>query len=159
MKLGEVLVMQKKRRRQHIIKTKSEAMTKRRFKPWNDKDDKYTLFKRARTIGRKQLIERPEDLSHDDLFYFVHKDERVQRGDDLEPKWVAVFHVDTGRYVFPQQPLLARIYADCGRNDPEKATTMCADGTPYWVDRYWARYKRDRLAKKRYQAKKFAKNV
>lgn len=126
---------------------------KRRFKPWNDKDQKYALVRKGRVIHKKELLETPHKLSHGDLFYFRHKDERVSRGDALEPKWVAVFCVDTGRYVFPQQPLMAQLYKKAGRTDAEKAMTMCADGTPYWVDRYWARYKRDRLAKKRYQNK------
>lgn len=116
----------------------------------------YKLYKRGRHISSSREISNAFEsgqLTHDYLWYFVHKDSKIERADRIEPKWIVVLCTDDGVYLHPQQPYLTAIYKQLKRTNYKKALEMMPDGTPYWVDTHIARIQRDKEAKKRYSEK------
>ena len=127
-----------------------------RHRKWKSTlQQKYTLYKQGHLVRQHEIYNMHENelLTHAHLWYFVHKDPKIERADRIEPKWVVVLRTDDGSYLHPQQPYLTRIYKRLGRTDFHKALTMTADGTPYWVDTHIARICRDKEAKRRYSEK------
>jgi len=130
--------------------------TKIRHRKWKTSaQQKYTMFKKGLYISQREISTIFEEgrLTHDYLWYFVHKDPKIERADRIEPKWIVVLCTDDGVYLHPQQPYLTNIYKELGRTDYKAALTMMDDGTPYWVDTHIARVHRDRDAKRRYSEK------
>lgn len=138
------------------LETFKHVATKIRHRKWKTSaQQKYTLFKRGLYISQRDISVIFEEgrLTHDYLWYFVHKDPKIERADRIEPKWIVVLCTDDGVYLHPQQPYLTNIYKGLGRTDYKAALTMMCDGTPYWVDTHIARVHRDRDAKRRYSEK------
>lgn len=97
-------------------------------------------------------------LNEKALYVWEHTDPMVPRLDKAQPRFVATFWCappnsqrGKGYHVRPQQKHLRQIYAACERKDASCAQMMCADGTPYWVDRYACSRLAEREAKLTYQ--------
>ena len=161
--MSHVHTIQKARKRKHgrsnhLLESSSCASSNSqvrgaRHRRWSP-GQKYTLFKEgALGVVRKDHIARMHEqgqLRHEHLHYFVHGDARIQRADRIEPKWVVALRVGPQDYVLPQQPYLTCIYKRLGRVSDKQALTLLEDGTPYWVDTYIARVRRDKAAKRKY---------
>lgn len=163
--LGDIFHIQKKRKKRTsgnyskhvVIGNVDKTIHNVRHRQWKPvKQQNYTLFKRGKHIKQQDIVElyKRNELTHDYLWYFVHNDTKIERADRIEPKWIIVFCTDDGMYLHPQQPYLTRIYKQLGRTDYRVELSMMSDGTPYWVDTYIARIRRDKEAKKRYSEKK-----
>jgi len=136
--------------------TKGTQSCKTRHRTWKSvQRQKYTLYKKGNVVREHDIarMHTQGTLTHDYLWYFVHTDDKIERADRIEPKWVVVMRTETGTYLHPQQPYLTRIYKQLNRCNYRLAFTMMDDGTPYWVDTHIARIYRDKEAKKRYSEK------
>lgn len=72
------------------------------------------------------------------MFYiFEHKDKCVHRGMKETPRYEAVYAVGTG-FVRVKKAHLTAVYKKLGRTRREMCMEIMPDGTPYWVDRYFA---------------------
>ena len=129
---------------------------KTRHRQWKQNErKKYTLYKRGLFVKQHEITSMyaAGTLTHDYLWYFVHRDPKIERADYIEPKWVVVLCTEEHAFLHPQQPYLTSIYKELNRTHFKSAFTMMPDGTPYWVDIHIARISRDRDAKKRYADK------
>ena len=136
--------------------------TKTRHRRWKPSaQQNYSLFKRGCLIDQRSISSTYEKgaLTHDFLWYFVHKDAKIERADRIEPKWIVVLCTEDGVYLHPQQPYLTAIYKQMKRTDYKAAMQMMPDGTPYWVDTHIARVRRDKEAKRRYSEKQRTKKL
>lgn len=154
--LSSLYTIQKARKRKPVKKNTvsngaSGSTNATRHRTWSPKD-KYLLYKEGIMVERSELarMHAAGTLVHEHLYYFCHTDPKIERADRIEPKWVVAFCVGPSTYVLPQQPYLIAIYKKLGRTSDKRAMEMLPDGTPYWVDAYTARVRRDKEAKRRY---------
>lgn len=85
------------------------------------------------------------------FFEWRHVDTKVSRLDKLEPKYIALFKLQDGRYMIPQAKFYKQAYRNSGRTDSTKRDSLLESGCPYWCCLYNLRVANEQNSKKKYQ--------
>lgn len=147
------------KKRKHQQQQQQQKVITRKWTPKGE----YTLCRKGipLKVSPDQMF---NELSVAHLYIFKH--DCVEFGEDESlPKWMGVFKIinaqqqyQENEYYTPKQEHYHKIYAKT-RQATSFTRTLCEDGTPYWVDAWWHKKQRERLAKKRCQEKKKKKKL
>ena len=86
--------------------------------------------------------------------HYRHSDSKIGRENRSEPRYAALFVLQDGSLIQPQQPHYRQCYQNSGRTERINAEKVLPDQTPYWCCIYADRLKSEWLSKKRYTEKK-----
>lgn len=136
---------------------KQQAKRLKRFTLWHP-GIKYRLVKKTNkvfsSLDQIEAAFQANRLSCDFLQVYQHVDPKIGRDNPLEPKYAAVFCLERGSLVLPQQPHYRQCYINSGRTQRKQAYSILPEGEPYWCCLYAERLKSQRLSKKKYTDKR-----